>query len=456
MEVRALARVTRAEAGGPAGVERLKAALTLDQKGGERFGFGPGQRVALYREVADWIEVPRQWALREVGAARVEDRTAEGEPAPFRFTGALRPAQAPLVEEFLARLAEPANRHGGVFSAACGSGKTVMAAAMLARLGRKACVLVHAGFLVKQWRDTFLGLTDLRPEDVGIVQQDKCEWEGKKVVLAMVESLVGEREYPRAMFDSFGVLVLDEVHRHGAAEWGRAATLFPARVRLGLSATPRRGDGLWDVIRWHVGEVLVQAEGGGTATVYQVPTGVEVPRDVYEGRGAAELNLARLVNALTRTGRRNDLIVAEIVRAMRAGRRALVLSDRLEHLDTLAAMYDMVRDADGPAETGRYVGGAKDADIERNRGLRLLFGTYQYAKEGLDDPTLDTLFLATPRGDVEQAVGRILRDAPGKRPPLVVDFVDERTGPCAGFAKRRRRQCEDLGFEVRGATPARA
>lgn len=253
-------------------------------------------------------------------------------------------------------------------------------------------------------------------------------------------------------FVANGMLV-HNCHRHGAVEWGRAVTLFPARLRVGLSATPRRGDGLWDVIRWHVGEVLVRAEGGGSATVYLVSTDVNLPPVVYAGRGAAEMNLGRLVTALTNVAWRNKIIVSEICHALRAGRRILVLSDRLDHLDTLAEQFKSAwGDAEVPA-VGRYVGGMKDADIERNRDCRLLLGTYQYAKEGLDDPGLDTLFLATPKSDVEQPVGRILREFPGKKPPLVVDFVDDRTGPCAGFAKRRRRQYEHLGFKVREASP---
>lgn len=471
MEIGALARVTRTEVG-PKVVDQLKRELVLDQKGGEEYGFGPGQRVRCYREVGHRIEVPRQWAVREFDKADVEDQTTEGAPADFRFTGTLRPDQGPMVTDFLEALGAPRNRYGGILSAPCGVGKTVMAAWLLAQLGRTACVLVHAGFLMKQWRETFLGLTDMTEDDIGLVQQAKCEWEGKKVVMAMVESLVGEREYPREMFESFGVVVCDEVHRHGAVEWSRAAAMFPARTRIGLSATPRRADGLWNVIRWHVGEVLVQATGGGAATVFQVGTGVAVPKDVYAGRGRAKMNLARLINYLTRIGSRNDLIVDEIILAMKSGRRPLVLSHRLEHLDTLAAMFELLWDGDHPESdeartanvlmgkeddeflVGRYIGGMKEKQIERSRKCRIVFGTYQYAKEGLDDPSLDTLFFATPASDIEQPSGRILRDHPDKKSPLIVDFVDDKTGPCVGFARRREKQYKELGFEAHRTAPA--
>ncbi|HUU59758.1 MAG TPA: DEAD/DEAH box helicase family protein [Phycisphaerae bacterium] len=336
----------------------------------------------------------------------------------------------------------------GDFTWTHNSGKTVMAASLGASLGRKMCVLVHAGFLVKQWRETFLSLTDLTEDDIGMVQQAKCEWEGRKVVIAMVESLVGEREYPPEMFRSFGTLVADEVHRHGAFEWSRAAGLFPARHRIGLSATPRRADGLWDVIKHHFGDVLVNVERGGVETrAVQVNTGVRLPPSAYSTR-TADVALARLINALVEIGPRNDLIVGELQKAAQAGRRVLVLSHRLEHLATLAAQFDFTWPLDGEApKAGRYVGGMKDAEIEESQTCQVVFGTYQYAKEGLDDPSLDTLFLTTPAADIEQAAGRIERDVPGKKSPLIVDFVDDGTAPCVRFAKKRRWQYQQLGIE---------
>lgn len=271
-------------------------------------------------------------------------------------------------------------------------------------------------------------------------------------------------------FVANGILV-HNCHRHGAVEWSKAAAMFPARTRIGLSATPRRGDGLWDVITWHVGDVLVKEEGGGEATVFQVETGLGLPKDVYEGRGRAKINLARLINAIARIGSRNDLIVDELIRAVKAGRRPLVLSGRLEHLDTLAAQFELRWDGDHPNSdetrtakavmgdeddeflVGRYVGGMKDKDIERSQKCRVVFGTYQYAKEGLDDPSLDTLFFATPMSDIEQAAGRILRSHPDKKDPLIVDFVDDKTGPCIGFSRRRESQYKRLGFKVHRTTP---
>jgi superfamily II DNA or RNA helicase len=434
----------------PRQVDVIKQDLLLRQKGGEKYGFGPGQDVRLYREVANWIEVPRQYAVFELPSVigKIDDATVEGEPLDITFTKPLREMQEPLVEDFLSKLGQGKHRYGGIFSAKCGTGKTVMALKFLEQIGRPAIVLVHANFLMAQWRQAIKMFTDIDSDEIGLIQQDKCEWKGKKIVLAMVESLVGEREYPQEMFEHFGVLIADEVHRHGAAQWSRAIAMFPARLRIGLSATPRRGDGLWDVLRWHVGDVLTESKKGGDANVYVVPTGIALDESTYRTRNA-EINLGRLLTVLSKIGSRNDLITHHILKAVAAGRRVLVLSERLKHLDTLKAMVEFLWEGSPSAlNIGRYVGGMKESEIEVSKTCNLLFGTVQYAKEGLDDPSLDTLFLTTPKSDVEQAVGRILRRDADKKPPFVIDFIDNKTGPCIGFYKRRRKQYEHLGFEV--------
>lgn len=450
MSVKAMARIDRSLLN-PRQVDVIKQDLLLRQKGGEKYGFGPGQDVRLYKEVANWIEVPRQYAAFELPRVltQMDDETVEGDPIGITFTKPLRDYQGPLVEDFLSKLGRGKGKYGGIFSAKCGTGKTIMALKFLEQLDRPAIVLVHANFLVTQWRNAVKEFTDIDSDEIGLVQQDKCEWKDKKIVLAMVESLVGEREYPREMFEHFGVLIADEVHRHGAAQWSKAIAMFPARIRIGLSATPRRGDGLWDVLRWHVGDVLTESKKGGDANVFVVPTGIALGEDTYRTRNA-EINLGRLITVLSKIGSRNDLIVDHILKAVEAGRRVLVLSERLKHLDTLKAMVEFLWDGSPSAlNIGRYVGGMKESEIEVSKTCNLLFGTVQYAKEGLDDPSLDTLFLTTPKSDVEQPVGRILRRDADKKPPFVIDFLDDKTGPCIGFYKRRRKQYEQLGFEVK-------
>jgi hypothetical protein len=448
MELGSMARFNRREVS-PVMVETARKELFFKQVSGKKYGFGPGQMVELLKERADWIDVPRMYGLafaRRVGAT-VEDKTIAGVDSPFTFTGALREEQPALTADFLGKIAQGFNQYGGLFSAPCGTGKTIMAIYMLSKIGKPALILVHNIALVKQWREAFLGgkdrqpFTDLKPQDVGAIQQDTCDWYGRKVVIAMVESLV-KREYDPGMYKHFGVIVADEVHRHAAAEWHKALIQFPARLRIGLSATPRRKDGLWDVIRHNAGEILTRGKGGGKAKVFMIQTGVRISEANYGGK------LTFLIGILANHDDRNELIANEINKALQSGRRVLVLSHRREHLNNLYRMSETRwRGAPG-LKIGWYVGGITEEQIDYAKTCNLLFGTYQYAKEALDDPSMDTLFLATPIGDIEQPAGRILRACAGKKEPLVVDFVDGETDLCKHFGASRAHQYEGLGFPV--------
>lgn len=448
MELGSMARFKRAELPLPV-IEAMQKQLFFKQKSGKKYGFGPGQVLNLFREIADWMDVPRQFGITvaKTRGLAIADNTIEGAPVSFNFIKTLRPDldQPNLTSDFLGKIAST-HPHGGIFSAPCGTGKTIMTLYMLSKIGRPALILVHNAALVKQWRESMFGgkdtpaFTDLKPHEVGHIQQDVCDWYGRKVVVAMIESLVA-REYEPEMYKNFGVVVADEVHLHGAAEWHKAMNLFPSRLRIGLSATPRRADGLWDVVRLNVGEVLTQGKMQGKAKVFAINTGIEIPESNFGGK------LTFLIGILAQHEYRNRLVAEEAVKAVKAGRRALILSHRREQLNTLR---DMIAQQWGDVpglNIGWYVGGISNDQIDLAKTCNLLLGTYQYAKVGLDDPGMDTLFLATPSGDVEQPAGRILRSIAGKKEPLIVDFVDDKTKLCKGFGDSRERQYVRLGFD---------
>jgi superfamily II DNA or RNA helicase len=85
----------------------------------------------------------------------------------------------------------------------------------------------------------------------------------------------------------------------------------------------------------------------------------------------------------------------------------------------------------------------------RDRSLLcdIVLATFQMAKEGLDAPEVDTLFLVTPKSDVEQSVGRILRYHEDKKEPIVVDMVDM-LQVCQQFAEKRVKQYKRLGYVI--------
>lgn len=145
--------------------------------------------------------------------------------------------------------------------AGCGTGKTVMGAEIALRLGLSTCVLVHKEFLADQWEEAFeMVCPGIR---IGRLQRDQCDTgHDYDVVLAVTQSVTNSRrEYPIEFYRSFGLVIGDEVHRYAAGVWQKAITSFPAAYRLGLTATPYRGDRMWPVLEAHFGGQQVKLQG---------------------------------------------------------------------------------------------------------------------------------------------------------------------------------------------------
>lgn len=409
----------------PLRLEEIEAILTLVTTQHEIFDGGGGITLELWNEDDDGcISFPRSWGRAFFGPA--SDCMVRGDDVPFEFKGHLRPNQIPVVDDVLDR-GEP----NGVVVMPCGTGKTVVALRLLASIQKRTLVMVHKEFLLDQWKDRIGEFLGIPADQVGIIQQNRCEFD-KPISIGMIHSLSGEREYPPEMYQTYGCVISDEVHRLSAPTWRKAIERFPAAVRIGLSATPRRADRLENVFFWHIGPVIAQAEGQDlNPIVYRlkVKTVVPNPAKYWRGRGEkARLNLARLVNDLVCLGHRNDKIIRQIVRALEKNRRILLLSDRLEHLDLLEEgtrrAFELKGEDGAAVSIGRYVGGLKSEERRAAAECDLILGTFAMAKEGLDIPELDVLILATPKGDVEQSVGRVLRELEGKKKPVVLDFVD--------------------------------
>lgn len=403
----------------------LKEQLTLHpRKVGDHPGEVPGP-LPLYYEKGDLIGVPRQYFMeRKRDRHDVELNVTDGDLARWagtiRFGGVLRPEQAKAIKVTIAKFRT--GILGGIIRADPGWGKTVAACALLAEMKVPTLVVVHKEFLMNQWKERIEQF--LPGAKVGIVQQNMCDYTGKHVVIGMVHSLATENRYPRSFYSWPGLVITDEVHRIGAETWAPVPARFPARYRLGISATPRRKDGADNVFTYHIGRVLfVAKERRLSPKVRRVWSNFRLVKTERFNPNLAPKSL--LIRFLTASRGRNCLIVAQLKLAVEAGRKVLVLSERLKHLDALDALLCREMGNEAPS-TGHYVGGLTQAERDVAAECQVVFATSQFASEGLDIPPLDTLFLTTPMSDVEQAVGRILRAFEGKKDPVVVDFRDDK------------------------------
>ena len=398
---------------------------------------GPSARLPIlaYSMDCSTISIPRMLGWRLYPHARDELVDGEAFPPELAFVGQLKPSQKDVVQAALSEVLKPP--HGAVLTLPCGFGKTVLALHIAWALGRRTLVIVHKEFLLSQWKERIRSF--LPGASVGILQGKKEEIEND-FVLGMVQT-IASRDYPLEFFDRFGTLICDEVHHYASRMF--SLVFFKNRIRhvLGLSATPQRKDGLTDLVHHYVGDFAAKVEDGCGGVGPSSPSSAaricrvlrvavkSASRRTEEEKDMTSGAVQKLKGRLALDQRRNSLIL-ELVGAMaEAGRRVIVLSERVAHLEALCSDFAAL----GQVQTSSlYIGATKAKDREKAAGSDVIFATFSLAAEGLDIEALDTLLLATPVSDVVQAVGRILRQSDTKQPPLVVDITDD---TCAAFER---------------------
>ena len=334
---------------------------------------------------------------------------------------------------------------GGIIKLSCGGGKTVLAIYLAHILKLKTLIIVHKEFLLDQWVVRFKFFTNAK---IGIIRQDKIDIKGKDVVIGMLQS-ISMKDYDDSIFNEFGLVVYDEVHHVASKVFSKALLKTSAEYTIGLSATPERSDGLLKVIKWHVGDILFTME---KKIDYRVlvkkiyfrsdnKSFIEKKR-WFQGRMAPDNN--KMIENLSELDSRNQLIIKVIDTLKNMGRKILILSYRVEHLELLKKAIDNKIKEDGETHIYNsyyYMGKTKKGERRMaEKDGDIIFATMQLAEEGLDIPHLDTILFALPvpikkEKDTKikydktliQSVGRILRNDKLEeltQIPLVVDIVD--------------------------------
>jgi superfamily II DNA or RNA helicase len=310
----------------------------------------------------------------------------------------------------------------GIVSLPPGKGKTVVALHAWCASKVPMMVVVHTQDLAWQWKDRIVEHTTLSEKDIGWVQGDKFDWE-KPIVIAMIQTLASKAEdLPPELSRHLGAIVYDEVHHLGAPWFNRTASLCHGR-RWGLSATVERTDGLDYLFRYHVGPVLYETtEHDVIPETFFRRTGVRASTEDANAMKdrAGDINTMALYRWLAENDARNGQIVKMIDEARSEGRKILVLSELVDHIELLRAQFK-----GAGLLHGEIKGSERQAILN---GHDLVFATTKLAQEGLDRKDLDTLFVTLPFSSplrMRQIWGRIQRKFEGKLPPVVVVFEDE-------------------------------
>lgn len=324
----------------------------------------------------------------------------------------------------------------GILQSPAGSGKTQIGIATAVALGARTLWLCHTLDLVKQSKSR--AEQYMSPSLTGTITEGRVQI-GKAITFATVQTMCNlDLSQYRDVWDC---IIVDECHRVAGTptamtQFSKVLNALAARHKYGLSATVHRADGMIAATYALLGGIAYQVPDAAVRD--KIMTVSVLPRATHQGLSRNFLDTdgtiiyAKLVNFLADCYPRNNLIVADLV--ANRDHYNLILSDRLTHLETLMNRLppDLRKQAamiDGKMTSKKAKALREQAIEEMRQGRkRYLFATYSLAKEGLDIPRLDRLYLTTPQKDyavITQSIGRIARTFEGKGEPIAYDYVDD-------------------------------
>ena len=371
------------------------------------------------------------------------DERFGGEPIDVSFVGTLRLDQEAAVSGML-------HQDTGVLCAPTAFGKTVTAAAMIARRSVNTLVLVHRTELLKQWQERLQAFLGVGKGVVGTIGGGKAKPTGK-IDIAVMQS-VSRQGAVNPLVENYGQVIVDECHHVGAVSFDAILKRTKAKYVLGLTATPIRRDGQQPIIFMQCGPIRYTAAkpAGAPHDLEVLPRSRFTRIDLPTNAGIQQV-FRHLANDLVRT----EAIAAEIKDAYEQGRKVLVLTERTEHLDAIKVALEGLNSVPFVLH-GRMSKKLRSALVAELDALppdapRVLLSTGKLVGEGFDHPPLDTLVLAMPvswKGTLQQYAGRLHREHASKTEVRIIDFVDTGHPALLRMWDKRQRGYRAMGYRI--------
>lgn len=395
------------------------------------------KNIIVYREEKDYLIVPRKYGIEKFGETK--NNIPKGADINIKFKNNLRDYQVEIVNVLLEKYK---TTFGGILSLPCGFGKTIIALYLASIFKVKTLIVVHKTFLMNQWKEKIKEFTDAT---CGTICQNTVDID-KDIVIGMLQS-ISTLKYDNKIFEDFGFVVFDEVHHAPSSHFSKSLPVISCNKCLGLSATPKRKDNLEKILFWYFGDILYKTKNNVSDVIVYIKNYTSTDESYKEYKlYNGEINRSSTLNKITELDDRNIFITNILTNILEnKERKILVLSDRLSQLYSIEKLLN---DND-ITDIGYYIGNKKQKELEESEKCKVILGTYPMASEGLDIKSLNTLVMASPRRDIEQVAGRIVRCINKDIKPHIYDIVDSLP---SFYRQGRHRQIMyfDLGFTIAG------
>ena len=397
----------------------------------------------------------------------IEDERQQGKNINVEFKGELRPEQNKALKELT-------KYDNGILYAATAFGKTVLSSAIIAQKKVNTLIILEASTLMEQWKealDKFLNINEELPTyetKTGRVRQRKSligTLQGVHdsmtgiIDIAMAGSLCKKGEYHK-LLNQYGLVIVDECHHSASETIANVLKEIKAKYVYGVTATPKRGDGLEKINYMLIGPIRYSytakekaKEQGIQHLVYLRFTRTVMPRGVIAGK----MHPNEAYEIIHNNDVRDEQIIEDVKICVSTGRTPVVLSrykdhsEKLyEHLKNYADHVFLMTGNNSKKEHRKIL--EQMHNVAKDESL-ILIATGSLVGEGFDFPRLDTLFMATPvsfRGVVEQYAGRLNRDYAGKENVIIYDYVDNHIPMFDNMYIKRLKAYKQIGYELVG------
>ena len=410
--------------------------------------------LSYYEEDDKYLYLPRgllpviQHAMPEAHI-QIEDQTFPGMPIDVEFLGTLREDQQDAAKTML-------RYDMGILQAVPGFGKTVIGLYIIASLKVNTLILVDSKEIQDQWEqriEQFLEYpASLRKKDRFV-----CKYNGSSkrlnghIDIAMVRSLKNHEDLSSLLKD-YGLTIIDECHHVACDSFLHVMRHIRSKHIYGLSATPKREDGLFKVITMYCGQIRKQVSERAVKREYSFRQYL-IPRYTNCRTLKDRYSYTDMCTELMNDQVRNYMIVKDVLHEYHEHSNIILLTERIEHLTILFKMLETacndVYMLSGAA--GRYERKATLEEIKISTHQYILLATSKLLGEGFDLPSLNCLFLVLPissKTRITQYTGRIHRTSEEKDLVKVYDYVDTQIPMAQSMYYKRLKQYQMEGYYV--------
>ena len=392
-------------------------------------GYSCSVSYPVYRESTNKFYIPRYFGIEKYGPVS-KINISKGDNININFNGSLFDYQTNIIAKYVKHISTSG---GGLLDVEPGKGKTVMALNIISKIQKKTLVIVHKSFLMNQWKERINQF--LPGAKVGFIQGKTIDIEDKDIVIGMLQTL-STKNFSEEVINQFGMTVYDECHHLSAEVFSQIMIRINTNYVLGLSGTMTRKDGLTKVFKWFIGPVVHKEKSESQEEVlikalhFEDPYNDEYNKVETDFKGNPQYS--KMISKICSNENRTSMILNVIHCELKDNyeQQIMILAHNKSLIQELFEKTQLFEKS-----VGLYIGGMKEHQLKESENKKIIIATYAMASEGLDIKTLTTLCMATPKSDVCQSVGRILRSK--HKRPLVIDIIDKHEIFQRQFNKRK-------------------